>query len=349
MDRWFVRLVALSVVGCGASHGNGGDGGVHQGSDAAAADGPITRDGPQPSSCTATPATTAPLDPSCVYLLGTLTPGTVGRTIVIQTAFPDDYRVGFGELAYDAHVRHDGRLLFIDEPTPNVDAHAYLQVPDVPAQPGDYPPAPLANDDVLSTPACIDPDTTVNQLFQLPGTDAYAYQCGHDYGTFHRSDTQTSIAVGNDQVHGFSAGGVALVSHFGGDGVRLLDGATSIPVIGVANVVAIRWTGDGFLAASFTNKEPGSFAATLDKLSLSGQVTVVGDYQFDAATQSLDQFETCTLESGGALWCIFIKPSGDVGTDNTVVRLTTDAPPTIEYDEAVHAVKIHGGQLITND
>lgn len=350
MDRWIIHIVALSVVGCGARHGNGADGGVQQGNDATTADGPITfGDGPQATSCTATAATTAPLDPSCVYLLGTLTPGTVGRTIVIQTAFPDDYRVGFGELAYNAHVRHDGRLLFIDEPIPNVDPLAYLQVPDVPAHPGDYPSAPLANDDVLSTPACVDPNTTVNRLYQLPGTDAYAYQCGHDYGMFHRSDSQTSIDIGNDQPHGFSAGGVALVSHYGGDGVRLFDGVTSMPVIGVTKIVAARWVGDGFLAASFSNGDSGSFAATLAKVSLAGQVTSFGDYQFDAPTQNLALFESCVLEAGGALWCIGAKAAGDVGSDNTVVRLTTTAPPTLEYDEAVHTVKIHGGQLITND
>jgi len=350
MDRWLVHIMALSLVGCGAGHGASADAATQQGHDAVTNDGATAvADGPQATSCTPAPASTSPLDPSCVYLLGTLTPGTVGRTLVIQTAFPDDYRVGFGELAYDAHLRHDGRLLFIDEPDANSDARAYLQVPDVVAHPGDYPSAPLANDDVLSTPTCVGPDAAVNRLFQLPGTDAYAYQCGHDYGTFHRSDTQTTIDTGEDRVHGFSTGGVALVSHYNGDGVRLLDGATSTPVAGVTNIVATRWIGDSFLAASLTNKEPGSFAATLEKLSLGGQVTPLGNYQFDAATQDLIIFESCVLELGGALWCIGTKATGDVGSDDVVVRLTTGAPPTLEYDEALHPVKIHGDQLITND
>ena len=46
---------------------------------------------------------------------------------------------------------------------------------------------------------------------------------------------------------------------------------------------------------------------------------------------------------------IEVAPANARVRRSAVVRLTTDAPPTVEYDEAVHAVKIHGGQLITND
>src|SRR3569623_521859 len=99
MDRWHVNIMALCLVGCGAGHGASADAAMQQGHDAVTNDGATTvADGPQATSCTPAPASTAPLDPSCVYLLGTLTPGTVGRTLAPQTTFLDDFRVGFGEL-----------------------------------------------------------------------------------------------------------------------------------------------------------------------------------------------------------------------------------------------------------
>ncbi len=141
--------------------------------------------------------------------------------------------------------------------------------------------------------------------------------------------------------------GAAWVSHSDGSSRLLGHDGSSVAITGVSGISAMRWTGASWLAAAFSSNEADTRAAALYTISSTGAATKVADYVFSEITKSFFLVTGCVLEPSGALWCLGDRFDANIDVDDVVLRMPPGAPSTVEYDEALGTVKIHGGGLIT--
>lgn len=294
--------------------------------------------------CYAGTPTTSTLDPNCVYLLGTLTPGSSDRDVLIRTNDPDHYLAGFSS-AYQPKIRPDGRLLFLDRPDSSSDVLLRIFVDD-PLVDGGFPPHTLNNDTLLATPEC---SSGVQSIDFASGSGTVYYECSHNYGQYYRMGTAgVAFDVQDDNLLAISPTGIALVGALThGAPARLIAPGQTTTLTGFTNVRAARWVNGAFLAATLSQDNLDNWSAALYRVSPSGQVSKISDYVFDQTAQTQWLFGECILEPTGAMWCITDSFAGGIGSDNKIWRYTTNAAPTLEYDEALHQVKIHISFLVS--
>jgi hypothetical protein len=300
-----------------------------------------------PPVCVAATDNGGVLDPRCVYLMGTLTPGTVGRAVLVAPRFPTAMLAGF-YAASAVSVQSSGKVVFVDEASDR-SRRLYSFVPD-PFVSGAYPLGPLLNDTELTTPPCVFPDDDVNSALPVPGSSDVLYDCGNSRGTYYRtgqSEVWLTLPSYMENIRALNPQGAAWVSHSDGSSRILSQDGSSLAITGVGRVSAVRWTGTSWMAAAFSSDEADTRAAALYEISSTGAATKVADYVFSEITKSFFLLSGCVLEPSGALWCLGGRFDANVDADDVVLRMPPGEPSTVEYDEALGTVKIHGGGLFT--
>ena len=300
-----------------------------------------------PATCVPAPASTGVLNPNCVYIMGTLTPGTVERDVLFHPEFPDpaSYRLGFASKAYSSHLRSDGQLQFIDTRPGANDYRAYLHVVDEAPPNNAYPLNPGDNDVLLPTPVCAAEGRTVHAVMPIPDSTDYYYQCSHVYGRLHHSSQDGVLDIGESWPLATSPSGLVLARPYGLKEATLNRFYSTLKVVGLDGfgLYAARWDGDSFMAASWDTNGDGDITAMQFRVTTTGVATPVAPYIIGDLS-SIGFPAGCALEQGGDLICAIDQFDS---WDDLIVRLSTSAPPVVVFNESEHAVKLHGPQLIT--
>jgi hypothetical protein len=270
-----------------------------------------------------------------------------GGAVLVAPRFPTAMLAGF-YAASAVSVQSSGKVVFVDEASDR-SRRLYSFVPD-PFVSGAYPLGPLLNDTELTTPPCVFPDDDVNSALPVPGSSDVLYDCGNSRGTYYRtgqSEVWLTLPSYMENIRALNPQGAAWVSHSDGSSRILSQDGSSLAITGVGRVSAVRWTGTSWMAAAFSSDEADTRAAALYEISSTGAATKVADYVFSEITKSFFLLSGCVLEPSGALWCLGGRFDANVDADDVVLRMPPGEPSTVEYDEALGTVKIHGGGLFT--
>lgn len=337
--------LVLAVTACGQSAGNSPDASTtdgRSGDSASRADAPpgdaVTgqfTDGV----CTPGALSTGMLDEDCIYLLGTLLPGSSGHDVLINLAAPDAYSWGFGNYAALPTIRHnDGHLLFSDD---NGESRVFAWTPDAAPTGNPQPNAMLANDLVIATPACA---LGAWRALAFPDDGVAAYRCYRDAADppadanrlFLENQSTVFLAGGEFSTLALGPGRSVLLANETTLGISV-NGTTPTPVdVGAfGSVIASRWAGDGFLAALYRT----GGMIELEHITTTGQVASRGTFQLGTVMSYYDQ---CQIDRDATLVCF-----AETGTTDLVVRFSTSAAPVTIFDESAHSVQIHISSLAT--
>jgi len=297
--------------------------------------------------CTVGGIETGVLDPDCLYLMGTTDEGNADRIVIVNLAAPNSYRYGFGQYHADPVIRpSDGRLLYWDKRY-NGDCRSQSRycvfgwLPD--ATPQSFPYAldiMLANDTVIDTPACGFRRPLGPLVY--PDDGATAYRC--DGTTIERNrlymEGESTVAFegGEETPLVLGAGRAVLLANQTTMSVAMNGVRQQVDIGAFESVISARWIAGRFSIALLRNSSER--IADLVTVGTGGDLTSVGTYDVGA-----DQVHwyTCTLDLDGGLAC----SGGSLTGVDYVMKFSTDAPPTILYDESEHSVKIHGSDIVS--
>ena len=280
------------------------------------------------------------LDPSEVYLFGTLSEGACYRDALAHWSTPNLASVGFDCYAEEsgAIIRpSDGRLLYTNTFEDKLreyhcDDCAYTKG-------AAYPSNVLANDSVIDTPCPVMNDRL--STFRVTVDSEILYSCNQSSSVV-RSLSGTSVYDGTyGSVIGVGDHGWLLVN---GRAVNYRTGAAVI-LTGASPLGSsvARWSPpDGFWLVF----EGASSAFSLYRASLTtGEVTLVGDYpQVPAGLTNRGSYR---LDRAGRLFLFASNYASSMLTD-VIVRSEVGGAATVVYTEATNPlVKIHISSLVT--
>ena len=135
----------------------------------------------------------ASLDPSGVYLHGTLHEGSAGQDALSTLLAPEKPCVGFTSYVFKGVIRPlDHRYLYLDWSVGNVYGFTQDKFVSTSGSPYGYPTDPLSNDTKISTPDC---DGNVSTFFALPDSSDIIYSCGGKYYTSSGELTLSGLSI----------------------------------------------------------------------------------------------------------------------------------------------------------
>ncbi len=270
-------------------------------------------------------------DPGSVYLFGTVSPGSCGRSAMAHWSDPDVASAGFDCYANEsgAKIRFDGTLLYTNTFEDELrEFHCDGCPAWDPSQ--SYPGNVLANDTVVDTSPC-DPDDWSNNLnsFLPSPTGQLLYSCG---GTWYENGISRAVSsplsFGHDH---------RVLSE---DEVYDLQTQTSTPIVGLPNgsILASRAQPQGFWVAVSQTLYP-----ELWYVDFNGQTSLVGVYP--DVPQSTSAYAIGRLDRNGQL---FQEGNGPAVFEDVVIRRNINGLADVVYTEATNpSVQLHISSLVT--
>jgi hypothetical protein len=280
-------------------------------------------------------STLSALDPSEVYLIGTVAEGSCGQDVLAHWSNPNVAVSGFGCYNHPpaAIIRpSDGALLISDtfagtsvfEPDACVTREGWF---------GDNS-APLANDGKLASP-CPQPSPLLGNLVLLAPSGIGAFWCGASWfsssGEVLHSGERSPLAYDGERFL-TTAGVIDIAS-------RVTYPLVDLPE---ANVLTTRVVGDGFWVVLDGTTLHG---AALWHVARDGHAELVGEYPAPPARSS--PAYRARLSGDGALFQLATDVTAEQHTDLIIVRSLSGASDVV-YDEADEPlVRIHISGLVT--
>lgn len=293
---------------------------------------------PSAHACTTPwPGGPSTFNPDCVYLLGTLSEGAAYLDAIIHPSKPNEIHAGFGLDTSGGAIRPtDGRLFFDDSDEIYVFSDdAYVYAKDNFGNPN-YPASSLANDTLVSTPACTSGwPAWINGFF--PDDGAAFYSCGGSPVYLEGSSAALPMA---GYVLAPAPGRAALITKgYGQLSVQLSSGQElAVAPLPMFQGAIARFVDGHFVVALI--KGPSS--AEMRTIALDGTTTYVGEYGIGAGPSP--KWAGAKLEGDGSVVAFTLDTA--TGVDR-IERYRVGTPRTVVYDETGKKVKIHISQLVT--